>query len=77
MIYTLLTVYLLSAFGSWWYTSKAHFHPKGNYYDTTDPNSFDIFWILTPVCNTFVFFFYTVIWKDQKYRKTKLWKTKW
>lgn len=76
MIYISLTVYLLSAFGAWWYTSKAYYHPKGKFYGN---QLLGIEWVgvLVPGLNTMNLIYLMVSWEDPMSNKDKLWKTKW
>lgn len=83
MIYILLTVYLLSAFGAWWYTSKAYYHPNSKF-RVLEPDELDWFFVLMPVMNMINLGITLGDWEDTRgstYKReeitTKLWKTKW
>lgn len=83
MIYILLTVYLLSAFGSWWYTSKSYYHSNSKF-RVLEPDELDWFFVLMPLMNMINLVITLGDWEDTRgstYKReeitTKLWKTKW
>lgn len=83
MIYIFLTIYLLSTFGAWWYTSKSYYHPDSKF-RVLEPDEYDVFLVLMPIVNMITLGITLMDWEDtmgRAYKRkeitTKLWKTKW
>ena len=77
LIIIITITHFLISYLTWYYTSKAHFHPQG-IYKYIRINLFDLIICFIPLLNIATLF--TVIdWKDSKYKKpiNSYFKTEW